>query len=328
MNDALLCAAAVVLLLACAFYSGAEMGVYVLNRVRLRLRAESPSNASARALLSLESNRQESVLAILLWQNICGYLLTVVTSTWLEQAGVPITHVEFYSAIILSPIIFVFGDVVPKNWFRVQADSLMYRGAGFLRASIGLLRTIGLTQLLLALSRRIARLLGIEAEPRWVGARGEVLGLLREGAAEGVLTEEQTQIVERVLNLARVRVRSIMIPRSRVVTVPLDTDRASFERIARSHSFSRMPVLSRERDAVLGIVRVADVLAEPGEGRIAACMHPPITLDASDSATGALVTLQRARQTMAVVLDDHKEFVGIVTLKDVVEEIFGELPAW
>jgi len=328
MNAFLLIAAAACLL-ASAYYSGSEMGLYCLNRLRLRLRAEEKRATNARRLLRLANRRQETVLAILIGTNLANYLLTASVSAFL--AGLSSVHperAEFYTAAILSPLIFVFGDVVPKNWFQVQANTLMYHTARMLRASVVLFRMTGLLWLLQSLSRLDGRLLGQSTQEVWRGARWEILGLLREGAAEGGLTEEQTEIIERVMNLSTVRVGAFMIPRRRVVTVPVDATRAAFEQIARNYHFSRMPVLSRDRKTVLGTLNVLDVLADEDRRPLENLLRPPVVIQASDSAAPALVRLQRSRATLAIVTDPRRGFVGMVTLKDVVEEIFGELPAW
>jgi len=329
MTTVLWLAIAVFFLAASGFYSGSEMGLYCLNRVRLRLRAERPDARDARSLSRLADRQQETVLGILLGTNLANYLLTVATAALLAGAlGIQGNRAEFYTAAILSPLIFVLGDVVPKNWFQIEADRLMYKSAGPLRLTIALFRATGILRLLRAVTRASARLAGHDERGEWHGPRGEVIGLLREGAAEGALTEEQARIVERVMNLSTVRVGAILVPRRQVAAVPIDADRRRFEQIVRGHNYSRMPVVDRDRRTVLGIVNVYDVLADETGSGPRAWMREPITITARDSAASALVQLQRARATMAIVTDPHRGFVGIVTLKDVVEEIFGELPAW
>jgi putative hemolysin len=329
MIEALLSAAAFLFLLGSAVYCGSEMGMYSLNRIRLRLEAEKPEAGGARALLKLMMRRDETVMGILLWQNICGYLITVVFSFWLATAvHVQETHVEFYSAVILSPLMFVIGDVVPKNWFQVEADRLMYRVGRFLKLSIDLLRYTGILWVLTQISRLVARYFGEEQREDWLGTRGEVVGLLREGAAEGLLSEEQTQIVERVMDFSRVQVRSIMIPRRRAITVPINATRREFETIVRLHPFSRLPVMARDGRRVVGAIQVTEALADESGFSIEKWMHPPLFLSGTDTAATALVHLQRQSAAMAIVQDQRQTFIGVLTLKDVVEEIFGELPAW
>ncbi len=327
MNELLWVSISLLLLIASGFYSGAEMGLYCLNRVRLRLRAEQKPGGPARRLLDLSTRRDQTVLSILLLQNLCAFLLTDTTSRMLAAVWeVGASRVEFYAALLLSPTIFVFGDVVPKNWFRLEADRMMYRTAGLLAWSVRLLQLTGVPGLLGRASRAVARLVGDERE-EWLGGRGEVIGLLREGAAEGVLSPEQTQIVERVMAFSRVQVRSLMIPRRRVVTFPVNIDRRTFEHTVRMHPYSRLVVLEADGRSVAGVVHVAEVLADE-ELRIREHLRAPLLLRGSETAAAALVRLQQSEAAMAIVTEPRQSFVGIVTLKDVVEEIFGELPAW
>ncbi len=321
--------AALIFLLASGFYSGSEMGLYCVNRLRLRLRAGKEEHPRAAGLLSLVNRQQETVLGILLGTNLANYLLTMCTTTVLMQlAGFHPNRVEVYTAVILSPVIFVFGDVVPKNWYQVEADRLMYHSARLLRGSVVLFRYMGILWLLHKMTRLGARLAGHDENLEWREPRGEVVGLLREGAAEGALSEQQAQIVERVMNLSDVRVGSIMIPRQHVVTVSSQAGRVDFRQVVSGHNYSRMPVLGPNRRTVLGIVNIFDVLADPDEGAVEKWMHPPLTIQASETVSNALVRMQRTKEAMAVVTDPRRGFVGVITLKDVVEEIFGELYAW
>lgn len=328
MNDLLWLIASVLMLMAAGFYSGAEMGLYSLNRVRLRLRAQQQRDPQAELLLALSNRRDETVLSILLLQNLCGFFLTLATSKMLVALWqLDVSTVEFHAAVILSPLVFVFGDVVPKNWFRQEADRVMYPVARVLDASVRLLRLTGLPWLLGRASRTVARLAGQDDRDEWLGDRGEVIGLLREGAAEGVLSEEQTQIVERVLAFSRIQVRSIMIPRRRAITVPIDIDRRTFEHTVRMHAYSRLPVMVEGGRGVAGIVNVAEVLADEHFG-LREHIEAPLLLRGGETAAAALVKLQQSNAPMAIVMEPRQPFVGILTLKDVVEEIFGELPAW
>jgi len=320
--------AAIVLLLGSAFFSGTEMGLYCLNRLRLRLRA-GRGDARAQVLLQLANRRQETVLAILLGNNLVNYLLTVAGSTLMVYAAhVGPDRADLYAAAILSPLVFVLGDVVPKNWFQAQCNRLMYRCAWLLRWTVLAARYSGALLLLQSMTRLGTRLAGHDDRREWEGARGEVIGLLREGAAEGGLSEEQTRMFERVMNLSAVRVGEIMIPRRRVVTIPVDADRRLFEEIVRSHEYSRMPVLSVNRRSVVGLVNVLDVLADEAGGQMERWLHPPLVIEARATAADALVKLRQAEEPMGIVTDPRRGFVGIITLKDVIEEIFGELPAW
>lgn len=316
-------------LLAAGYYSGAEMGLYSLNRLRLRLSAGRSSDPRARALLELSEHRERTVLAILLTQNVMNYLLTVATiSLIVEATGMAEGSADIYAAIVLSPLTFVFGDVVPKNWFQLQANRLLYPTVLLVQACVAIFKYTGVLWLLESLTRLLAELTGQEDQTQWRGARGEVIGLLRETAATGTLTEEQTRMMERVMNLSSIHVGSIMIPRRHVVDLPAAADRATFERIVERYNYSRLPVLSADRREVVGVVNVYDVLADPSGGPLQGWIQKPLHVRADASATQAMLELRKAHEPMGIVIDRRRGYVGILTLKDLVEEIFGELAAW
>lgn len=317
-------------LLASGFYSGTEMGLYCVNPIRLRLQAAQRPTRSIRWLTTLVQSREQSVLAILLGTNVANYLLTVFGSEWLVHvAGVNPAHVEFYAAAILAPLVFVLGDVVPKNWFQLEANKLMYRSAGVLQVTVTLFRYTGLVSLLGMMTRIGARFAGDDPQAdAWQGARGEVMGLLREGAAAGAMTPEQGEFMENVMMLSTIRVGQIMIPREQVTTLPLGATRRQFRQVIENSRHSRLPVLDANQSEVLGVVYVKDTLAEALDGNATDAMHPPLIISANETASKALIRMQQSKEAMAIVTGPNRQYVGIITIKDVVEEIFGELPEW
>lgn len=320
---------AIFFLLASGFFSGTEMGLYCLNRLRVRLRAQDPGYLNDRMLAYLADRPQETVLAILLGTNLANYLLTVTATMLLvDGLGFQNQRADFYIAAILAPMVFVFGDVVPKNWYQIETERLMGFSAGVLRGSVLVFKWTGILWILHTATKLLVRLSSSGKTDPLHSPRTEVIGLLREGGARGALTEEQTEIIERVMNLSTIRVGSIMVPRRRLVTVPVDADRPLFERIVNRYPYSRLLVTGRDRKSIIGAVNVHTVLADPEPGAIERCIWTPITVPASASATTALIKLQQAERTMALVTDPRRGYVGMITLKDIVEEIFGELPAW
>lgn len=322
-------AASMLFLLGSFFYSGTEMGLYRVNRLRLRLQAEHNPTRSVRSLHRLIQHPQETVMALLLGNNLSNYLLTVCTASLIVEAfRVSDTRAEFVVAAVLAPLVFVFGDVLPKNWYQADTDRLMAHSTRFLHGTVLLFRYTGVLWMLQRLANAVVRITGHDHGEGLRSARAEVIGLLHEGAAHGGLTLEQTQFIERVMNLANVRVGAIMVPRRRAVTVPIRCDRRQFERIVRGSPHSRLPVIGPDHRSIVGIVSVQEVLACEAERPVEPCLQPPLTLTASTSAASALVQLRESESKMAVITDPRHGFVGLVTLKDVVEEIFGELPAW
>jgi len=155
-----------------------------------------------------------------------------------------------------------------------------------------------------------------------------------------LLTGTQQDLVQRALRLARINIREIMIPWNRVVGVPATISTDGFRALVRRYNVSRMPVLGRSMNEVLGIVDVLDVLTglaakARAAGPVAAAglkltdyIQPAMTLIGEQSVRSAITLMQRARQTVAVVVDRQGRAIGLVTMKDLIEELVGDLESW
>ncbi|MBU0641162.1 MAG: DUF21 domain-containing protein [Planctomycetes bacterium] len=312
-----------------AFCSGTETGIYCLNRVRLRLLSDREEPA-ARRLAGLMERPQELVIAALLGTNIADYCATVCVTALLLRSVASESAAELYATAILTPLILVFGGIMPKDWFRRDSDRLMYRLALPLAVFARLIRATGVVWLLRQLTRTLVR----RIDPRHAAQeasllpRARTLRLLHEGAARGGLTLFQRETIERVMNISQVRVGSVMIHRQRAATVPIDIGRDDFLRIARMSHFSRLPVWRDDPKRVVGIVNVYDVLSDDEQHAPADLLREALFLQPADSVPAALLELQQARQAMAIVRDRFDNCIGILTVKDLVEEIVGDLEAW
>jgi putative hemolysin len=319
----------VVALALSAFFSGTETGIYCLNRVRLNVRA-SQNNAQARRLTSLVERPQDLVITALLGTNVADYLATVFVTALLLYFAVSERFAEIYATAIVTPLILVFGGVIPKDWFQRESDRLMYPLALPLTWCRRVARWTGLVSVLGMVTHYLIR----RIDPRRVGAEEELLPraqlrrLLREAAASGGLSPFQRDTLERVMNISRVRLANVMVPRQRAVIVPIDIPRADLLRIARMAHFSRLPVYREDPRRIIGIVNVYHVLTDAQERPIADYVQAATFLHADESVPAALLKMQQARQVMAIVIDSDAKCLGLFTMKDLVEEIVGELAVW
>jgi len=310
------------------FVSGCEMGLYCLNPIRLEL-ARRRGRWAATTLTRMLADRAGLITALLVGNNAADYMAAACVVSLFIGTGMGEQEAELYTALLLTPLIFVFGEVLPKNLVRQDADRFMNRAAAVLHAMNLGLRATGVVAMLKALARLAARLAGLDPHTPLssLEPRQQILAVLREGVGAGVLSDQQSLIAERVLNLSRVPVRSAMIDRSRTVSVSIHATRDEFTELAASHRYSRMPVLERPHQ-VVGVVNVFDVLADDRNRPIRDFVQPALELLPDQSVTSALTTMQRRGIALAVVTNRQGHFLGIVTLKDLVEEIVGELHAW
>jgi putative hemolysin len=313
--------------------NGIETGLYRLNRIRLRLRAES-GDRRAGILLGLLADLRGMIIVCLLGTNGGTYLATAVATGLVAATGWVKTDfgVEVLTTLLLTPLLFVFADVAPKSFFTAEADHWLYPMARPLRAAYLVLRKTGLVPALNGLSNlvlRVAKRAGVEGTEPFT-PRQRLRTVLSESAAEGVITGYQHELVDRVLNLREKLAGNVMIPLGRVASVPIDISRAAFIEELRKHSYSRLPVWEGRRESVVGIVHINDVLAVKGESMdLPALMRRQVVTVAPEMPVGqAMFHLRQARAAMAIVQDAKGRAVGILTVKDLVEEIVGELEAW
>jgi len=316
-----------------ALANGMETGLYRLNRIRLRLRSEQ-DDPRARTLLALLGDLRGMIIVCLIGYNGGVYLTTVVVTTlvaasdWVGTA----VGVEVLATAILTPIFFVFTDVTPKSIFAAEADRWTYPLARPMRWAYAALRGVGLVPALKGVSDlvlRIAKTYGAEGANPFT-PRQRLRAVIREGVAEGVITGYQDELVEKVLGLREQPVRGVMIPLGSVAAVPANVSRQRFRVELGRHSYTRLPVYEKHRDNVVGIVRINDVLAEESEAfDLSRIMNREVvTLPPEMTVSAAMFRMRQARAAMAVVQDAKGRAVGIITIKDLVEEIVGELAAW
>ena len=321
--------AALLALVLSAFFSGTETGIYCLNHLRLSVRT-SQNDARARRLAALMRRPQDLVITTLLGTNVADYLATVCVTALLLHLAVAEKLAELHATAIMTPLVLVIGGVMPKDWFRRESDRLMYPLALPLAWCRQAARWTGLLWLLGGLTRGLIRRIDpLRAEvDEELLPRARMRRLLSEGAVSGGLSAFQRDTLERVMNISRVHVADIMVPRRRAAVVREDIPREDLLRIARMAHFSRLPVYRRDPRRMIGVVNVYHVLTDDVARPIAGYVQEAVFVPATMSVPAALLKMQQARQVMAIVTDREGNCVGLFTMKDLVEEIVGELAAW
>ncbi len=326
-------AVAIVSLLATAIFSGSEIGIYSLSKVRLRLRT-SKNQPNALLLNDWLQRPTYALEGLLILQNISGFAFSAAITAILSIQGYSDISQAVISIALVTPLLLVFADIMPKDLFHNYADEWTYRMVPLLKWSFRVLTIIPLLPLVNFLSHWSVKLVGgSKPIPPPAGPRTEIMALFQETAASGLLTGTQQDLVQRALRLARINIREIMIPWNRVIGVPTSISSEGFRALVRRYNVSRMPVLGRSMNEVLGIIDVLDVLtaqasASPEAFRMTNHLHPAMTLIGEQSVRSAITLMQRARQTLAVVVDRQGRAIGLVTMKDLIEELVGDLETW
>ena len=306
-------------------YSGMETGTYVVNKVRLDLRAEA-GGRRARRLRRLLRQPDKPLVVILIGNNLANYVASAGLVMILTARHT--AHTNWYSVVILTPLVFVFCELLPKNLFQRHGETLAYVFSAFLDLSRRIFGAIGLLALVRGLMWLIFAISGRTRARRPAGEGDKLARLLAEGRASGVLTHAQSVMAERLVNIGRVSLRDVMVPLDEAELVAQDVSAAEVrERLAQS-DHPRFGVYSSERGNIVGLLNAYDVLLDEGGAAPAEHMAAPVKLAEELGVTDALVQLQRNRTVLGFVYAEDGACVGLVGVKDLLEEIVGELEEW
>jgi putative hemolysin len=315
-------------LLLSALFSGVETGIYRLNRIRLRLRSET-GQPRARTLARLMRNQHSLLGTLLIGNNIANYLASSAIVALCSFTALAEWQIVVVVPIIMAPALMLFGEIIPKNIFSTYSDRYTYSFAGVLKVLRWMLLATGLLPLVDAVSSGLVRLTRrhVAGETDQVYHPRQQVGLLiTESLHQGALSAYQSLLIDRVMNLRNVRVGQVMVPLPRVRATPAAITRDQFIAQARRHNHGRVLAYSDRPANAIGVIPVNAVLASEAPDRpIRDFVQPAPRLNADRTVVAALFTLQNASLGMGIVVDKSGKAVGIVTIRDLVEEIIGEI---
>jgi putative hemolysin len=332
----------IVLAVACCvilggLFSGSETGLYQLSRLRLRLGIEKKQLPF---VILGRSMRDSSglLLSLLIGNNLVNYLATsLVTSSFLSRFGAEYEHrAELFATLLMVPILFIFSELIPKNIFLYRADVLTPYFSPVLYAFYKPLSWCGIVPALKFISGFFARLVGLAASSRTFIAtaqRHKVQAILQDTHEEGFLSPVQSEIVNRLVGISHVHISSVMIPNHNVETVDVDSDNSALLNKLNKCAFTRLPVTEGREGNVIGFISIYEALSSSEKfADLRGFIKPIRKLDADMTVIDAMNIIQKENHKIILVTRagrfGREKPVGIVTMKDLVEELLGELAEW
>jgi len=321
---------------------------------RLKELAEA-GNASARAALGLLQNPSQLLSATqvgvtlaslglgwagedTVYQLLVGALAPVIPQAVSTSFTAWFHGLSFALAFLLISFVHVvIGEVVPKNLALEKADKLALLVAAplvlFRRVSAPFVFGIEKT------SAALSHLLGLHGSHEGGGHSAEELKfVLQSSRLEGHLEGFEEQAIRKLLDLKEIYAREIMVPRKDIVSVPVDAGLDDLLRLSLQHKYSRLPVYEGKREHIVGVVHYKDLMRAWQQRRVASdrrqpqlpfllrpYLRQPLVVPETKP-LNQLIDEFRAKHThLAMVVDEFGTFTGLVTLEDVLEQVFGEI---
>ncbi len=309
-------------LLVTALFSAAEMAFIAANRVRLRHLAEGGNRTAARYLESF--HQPEHLLSTAMMGVTIAHITASTVATWalLPLAGGAAALVV---TVALTPIMLVFGEVIPKAVAREWATALILR----------LFRVIELAAMILApltwganmvVGGALALFGRRRTSTRQFVSREELKLLLQMEPQEADVTTSEAEMIDKIFDLGETAVREVMVPMVDVVALPETATPDDAVRLISERGFSRIPVFADRILNVVGVVTAMDLLRRGAQAAdVRALMRPATYVPETKRIDELLTEMQKTRVQLVVVVDEYGAAVGIVTIEDIVEQIVGEI---
>ena len=319
--------AAVAGLIGCGLCAGLETGVYSLNRVRLQVRHDS-GDRRARMLHRLVGDRAAVLTTLLVGTNVATNVTTSAMGILLQARGLSDVQVIIADVVIVTPLLFVFAETLPKDLFASHADRLVYPFAPMVVWMRRIFTWIGLVPLITRTGDLLMRSLGAQEQAEVFHPRTQMQLLVREGVGRGLHSDEQQAIVERVLALGERKVGDVMKPWSQVSCVREDDAPSRIWQLVARTNHSRFPVVNGN-GSVTGVLNALDVLEhDQSHCPPLNCLIQPARKLAHDTPLRTAISeLQHEAEALAIVTRGGRS-TGLVTMKDLIEPITGELTEW
>ena len=317
------------------FFSGSEIAFVTANKLKMEV-ASRKRGVLAGSINFFKNNPDTFLTTTLVGNNIVNVLYATLMAIFLVN---PITHwsetwfnytpsdveILLIQTLIASVLIMIFGEIIPKAIFRAQADVMVSFIAVPQRVFYFILRPlIGLAN---SSSNVLIKWLVPDAEKTESFYRRQDVELifkeLKESGGSEDIDEEDSEILQNVLELSNMRVKDSMIPRTEMEAVERNTPVSEVLELLIKSGHSKLPVYRETIDDIIGVVYASDFFDNPRT--LNEIIRPVKLVPSSKKSKDLLTEFRQSNLAVAIVLDEYGGTSGMVTIEDLIEEVVGDI---
>jgi Mg2+/Co2+ transporter CorB len=321
-----LLAALVFLVFLSAFFSASEIALVTLNRYRLRGLAES-GHRGARLAQKLLERPDRLIGVILLGSNLVNALFSALTTYVLLRHGIHGENAIAIATAIITLVVLIFTDLAPKTLAALRPERIAFPSAFVLRPLLKL--SYPVVWVINGLANGLLRLFGVRVQARMAEkmSADELKTLVMEA---GVLVPETHQeMLLAILELEKVTVDDVMVPRGEIEGVDLDADWDDIVSKIGTSRYTRLPVYRGSLDQIVGLVHLRKVMhlmhtGDFNRDTFLRLIVEPYYIPEGTPLSTALLNFRASHRRTALVVDAYGEILGLVTLEEILEEIVGD----
>lgn len=304
------------------FFSASEIAIFSTTPAKLRALVDK-GVPGAKRLEYLKANPKKTLVTILVGNNIVNIAASAIaTMLAIKTFGDIGTGI---AAGIMVLVILVFGEIVPKSYAAHNADRIAVRIAPFLVLMMKALYPLIIFFEFVAIKLTKT---GDGMKPPQV-TEEELKATLELSAASGNVKKEEKEMIESVLRFNDITVREVMTHRSEMICLDSMLKLEDAAEIVQDHEFSRYPVYRKSKENIIGFIHIKDLFFALTKGhdkkQLKTIIAPVQFVPQHTPLNEAFKLFQNKQMHMAVVVNDHGEVIGVVTLEDLLEELVGEI---
>jgi CBS domain containing-hemolysin-like protein len=308
-----------------AFFAASEAAIVATGRIRARALLEKKIRGAAR-LVRLVEDRNRTLTTVLIGSTFILLAADSLATYLFLQWGVP--NAVVWSTVVMTIAILLFGEILPKTLAVGTGDRTALRIAPLLDVVKRALSP--LTAAFLWITDGLVRIFGGHPHGGPYVTEDDIKTLVNVGVEQKVLEEEERELIHSIIEFGDTIVREVMTPRTDMVTVSVTSSPRRALDLVIAEGYSKLPVYDETVDNVIGVVHDRELLIALSNGTIASTnlrtLMRPVTLVPENKRISELLReMQRAKYSLAIVLDEYGGTAGLVTMEDLLEEIVGEI---
>jgi putative hemolysin len=311
-----------------AFFSSSETSLFSLSPLQLEQmrRMRNPRAALVERLLS---KPRQLIVTILIGNEFVNISASVISAAIvIDVLG---SESKWVNLLIMVPLLLLLGEITPKTLAirnNVAFASLQCRFIDLFARAISPLRMIvrQVSDFLITL------IVGKERSRASIVTEDMVRSLAQEAVGDGVLDRKEALYINRIFDFGDKTLRDVMTPRSRISFLAASSSLEEAVRHYRRTGHTKVPVYEKNRDSVIGVLYARDLLAEPlsndkarGSKTVAALVRAAYLVPETKQVADLFYTFRKRKLSLAVIVDEFGGVVGLITMEDLLECIFGEI---
>ncbi|MGI6457670.1 MAG: hemolysin family protein [bacterium] len=316
-----------------AFFSGSETALTSMTKLRIK-RLYSEGDTTYQKLEGWLHDPNRYLATILVGNNFVNILASVLSANiterliriFFQDVGHTVAISSALAVGVTTFLLLVFGEIVPKTYSKEHAASIAFRVVGPLDVMYKFLRP--LIGIFLYISNTFIRLTGgaaVKEVP--LLTEEDVLALIEMSEKEGLLEEEERDMIHSIFDFGDTMVKEIMTPRVDLLALSVETPFEEILKKVNEWGHSRIPIYEQELDHIVGILYVKDLLrvTHPDKFNLQTFTRTPLFIPKTKKVSDLLQTFKKEKNHMAIVVDEYGLTAGVVTIEDILEEIVGDI---